>query len=91
MNAYNPLQSTRRLEAAGLGRAQAEAIASEIGDSKNDLVTTDVLTLKLDTLDTKFETRLDAALNRQLVRIGILFAALMTLACSVIGVLISLK
>ena len=102
MNAYNPLESTRRLEAAGLDRAQAEAIASEIGDSKNDLVTTDVLALQLSTLearldsrfdaqDTKFEAKLDAALSRQLVRIGVLLAALLTLACTVIGVLISLK
>jgi len=124
MNVYNPLDATQAMEAAGLERRQAEAIARVIGDSKNDLVTNDILTLKLDTLesrlDTKldalesrlntrtdalesrfetkmdalelrFETKMDAALNRQLVRIGVLFAAILTLACTVISLLNSVK
>lgn len=91
MNAYNPLSSMKRLESAGLDRQHAEAIAFEIGESTSDLVTNDTLTLKLDAFESRLDAKMDAALNRQLVRIGVLFAALLTLACSVIGVLISLK
>ncbi|MGJ3626438.1 hypothetical protein AB5I41_05090 [Sphingomonas sp. MMS24-JH45] len=98
MNAYNPLDSMKRLEAAGLDRRQAEAIASEINDSAAELVTKVYLREQLDSLERRLDTKLDlgltkmdAALSRQLVRIGVLFTALLTLACSVIGVLISLK
>ena len=91
MNVYNPLSSMKRLESAGVARQHAEAIAFEIGDSKNDLVTNETLSLKFDSLETKLETKMDAALNRQLVRMGVLIAALLTLATTVIGVLNSLK
>jgi hypothetical protein len=76
MNAYNPLDSMRRLEAAGLERRQVEAIAAEINDGTNPLVTKDLL---------------DAALDRQTIRIAGFVAAMIALATTVLGVLISLK
>jgi len=80
MNAYNPLSATHRLEAAGLDRKQAEAIASEIGDSKSDLVTNET-----------FDIKMEAALNKQLVRFGVLMAGIMAVATTILGTLISLK
>ncbi len=74
MNAYNPLSSAQRLEAAGLPRKQAEAIAGEITDGTNDLVT---------------QAQLLAALDKQTIKIGILVSAIVALACSVMGVVIS--
>lgn len=76
MNMYNPLESTKRLEAAGLARAQAEAIASEINDGTNDLVT---------------HAQLEAALDRTTIRIGILTSGIVAVATAILGVLISIK
>jgi len=75
MNAYNPLDATKSMEAAGLDRRQAEAIARVIGDSKNDLVTGDTLELKL-----------EAALSRQLVRFGALMTGLIAAATAIVSV-----
>ncbi len=80
MNVYNPLDAMKRLEAAGLERRQAEAIASEINDGKSQLVTTDQL-----------DTALDAFGNKLLVKIGLLIAGVVGLACTILGVLISFK
>jgi hypothetical protein len=76
MNSYNPLSSAQRLEAAGLPRKQAEAIAGEITDGTNDFVTKD---------------QLIAALDKQTIKIGIMMSAIVALACSIMGVVISLK
>ena len=76
MNAYNPLSSAQRLEAAGLPRKQAEAIAGEITDGTNDFVT---------------KEQLIAALDKQTIKIGIMMSAIIALACSIMGVVISLK
>ena len=76
MTAYNPLDSMRRLEAAGMERRQAEAIADEIHDRTTDLVTKDML---------------EAALDRQTIKLGGFVAALIALATTVLGVLISFK
>jgi hypothetical protein len=76
MNSYNPLSSAQRLEAAGLPRKQAEAIAGEITDGTNDFVTKD---------------QLIAALDTQTIKIGIMMSAIVALACSIMGVVISLK
>jgi hypothetical protein len=76
MNAYNPLASMKRLEEAGVPRLQAEAIAAEIGDGTSDLVTTE---------------RLDAALDRQTIKLGGFVAALVALATTILGLLISFK
>lgn len=76
MNMYNPLESTKRLEAAGLAGAQAEAIASEINDGTNDLVT---------------HAQLEAALDRTTIRIGILTSGIVAVATAILGVLISIK
>jgi hypothetical protein len=80
MNAYNPLTATKRLEASGLSRQQAEAIASEIDDGVSDLVTKEYLT-----------DQLDAALAKQTARIGVLTSAIVAVATAVLGVLISIK
>ncbi|WP_225206862.1 hypothetical protein [Novosphingobium huizhouense] len=76
MNAYNPLAAAQPLEAAGLPRKQAEAIAGEITDGTNGLVT---------------QEQLVAALDKQTIKIGIMMSAIIALACSIMGVLISLK
>ena len=76
MNAYNPLSSAQRLEAAGLPRKQAEAIAGEITDGTNDFVT---------------KEQLIAALDKQTIKIGIMVSAIVALACSIMGVVLSFK
>ena len=80
MNVYNPLDSMRRLEASGLDRRQAEAIASEISDSKNDLVTNET-----------FEIKLNAAIDRQTIRLGGFLGGMIALAVAILGTLISIK
>lgn len=74
MNAFNPLSSAQRLEAAGLPRKQAEAIAGEITDGTNDLVT---------------KEQLVAALDKQTIKIGIMVSAIVALACSIMGIVLS--
>jgi hypothetical protein len=80
MNAYNPLTTTKRLEASGLPRKQAEAIAFEIDDGTSDLVTREYLT-----------DQLESALAKQTVRVGVLTSGIVAVATAVLGVLISLK
>ena len=80
MNAYKPLESTKRLEAAGIARGHAEAIASEIDGGMSDLVTKDYL-----------RDQLEAALAKQTVRIGVLTSGIVAVATTVLGVLISLR
>ena len=74
MNAYNPLDATKRLEAAGLERRYAEAIASEITGGTADLVTKD---------------QLEAALDKQTIKMSVIMAAMLTLFSTVIGVVVS--
>ena len=76
MNAYNPLASAQRLESAGLTRKHAEAIASELTEGTSDLVT---------------KEQLVAALDKQTIKIGIMMSAIIALACSIMGVIISFK
>ena len=78
MNAFNPLESTKRLEAAGIARGHAEAIASEINASNDDLVTRDF-----------FKRELDAALDRVTIRLGLIVVGAITLACTVLGTVLS--
>jgi hypothetical protein len=80
MNAYNPLTTAKRLEASGLPRKQAEAIAFEIDDGTTDLVTREYLSSQLET-----------ALAKQTVRIGVLTSGIVAVATTVLGVLISLR
>ena len=75
MNAYSPLASMKRLEEAGLTRAHAEAIAAEIEDGRSALVT---------------EAQLTAALDRQTIKMSVIIAAMLTLFCTVVGVIVSL-
>jgi hypothetical protein len=78
VNAFNPLESTKRLEAAGIARGQAEAIASEINASNDDLVTKDF-----------FKRELDAALDRVTIRLGLIVVGAITLACTLLGTVLS--
>jgi hypothetical protein len=80
MNAYNPLTTAKRLEASGMPRKQAEAIAFEIDDGTSDLVTREYLA-----------DQLESALAKQTVRIGVLTSGIVAVATAVLGVLISLK
>ena len=74
MNIYNPLASTKRLEAAGLARSHAEAIASAINDGTGNLVT---------------KEQLEAALDKVTIRLSIIIGGIVTLACTVLGVVLS--
>jgi hypothetical protein len=76
MNAYNPLDSMKRLEAAGVERRQAEATAGEINDGTSNLVT---------------KEQLEAALDKTTIRIGILTSGIVAVATAVLGFLISVK
>ena len=80
MNAYNPLTATKRLDAAGRPRQHAEAIAFELDDGTSDLVTNPDLDKALTSLE-----------NRILVRMGVVMAAIVGLACTIMSVVISLK
>ena len=80
MNAFNPLESMKRLEAAGLERRQAEAIAAEIDGGVTELVTKEYL-----------RDQLESALAKQTVRIGVLTSGIVAVGTAVLGVLISIK
>jgi hypothetical protein len=80
MNAFNPLEATKRLQAAGIARRQAEAIASEIGDGMSHLVTKENL-----------RDQLEAALAGQTIRNGIVTSGIVAIATTVLGLLISLQ
>jgi hypothetical protein len=74
MNSFNPLSAAQRLEAAGLPRKQAEAIAGEISDGTNDLVT---------------QKDLEAALDKVTIRLSVIIGGIITLACTILGVVLS--
>ncbi len=77
MNAYNPLESMKRLELTGIPRPHAEAIAAEINAARN------YLAAKL------HRDQREAALDRTAVRLCILTLAFTSLACAILGVVIS--
>ena len=58
MNAFNPIASMQRLEAAGFKRAQAEALADELRDAMSSLVTNEQLTCALDAQTDKLTLRM---------------------------------
>lgn len=80
MNAYNPLASMQRLESAGVERRQAEAIAAEIGTGVDQLVTKQML-----------DDALAAQTSKLLLSLGATTAAIVALACTVMGLLFSFK
>jgi hypothetical protein len=80
VNAFNPLEATKRLQAAGITRRHAEAIASEINASNDDLVTKDY-----------FREKLDTALAKQTIRNGVVTSGIVAVATTVLGLLISLQ
>lgn len=75
MNAYNPIATMNRLEAAGFKRQQAETLADEMHGAMLTLVT---------------QEQLEAAMNRQTIRICAILGSCMAIGFAVLGVLISL-
>ncbi len=76
MNAYNPLDSMKRLEAAGLERRHAEAIADETREGTEEHIT---------------KEQLDASLDKQTIKLGGFVAAMIVVATAILGLLISIK
>ena len=98
MNAFNPLEATKRLQAAGITRRHAEAIASEINASADDHVTKAYFGEKLDDFSEKLgdkieklDAKINAALANQTVRNGAITAGIVAAATSVLGLLISIQ
>ena len=77
MKAFNPLECVKRLEAVGITQPHAEAIAAEIDAFRNALAT------RLD------REQFEAALDRTGVRLCIFTLAFTSLACAVLGVVLS--
>ena len=75
MNVYNPLATAKRLEAEGIERKHAEAIATELGHGIEGLVT---------------KTDLQAELNKHTLLICGVLGSIVAVAASALGVLISL-
>ncbi len=69
MNAFNPIATMQKLEAVGMERKQAEALADELHHATTELVTKDELTKAL-----------DAQANTLTLRIGGMVAAMLALA-----------
>ena len=78
MNAFNPLESMKRLEQAGIPREHAEAIAAEIDASKKALGT-----------EAYSCEQLAAALDRLTIRLSVIMVAAASLACIVLGVVLT--
>ena len=70
-SAFDSFEAARALEAAGVERAQAEAIAEAIQQRQDYATKADIASLKADIA--ALETRMT---NRLYVALGILFAAL---------------
>ncbi|HEY6816744.1 MAG TPA: hypothetical protein VI168_14485 [Croceibacterium sp.] len=77
MNGHNPSESMKRLELAGIARPHAEAIAAEISAAKDDLAS------KL------YTAQFEAALDRTAARLCIFTIAFTSLACAILGVVMS--
>jgi hypothetical protein len=90
MNAFNTLEATKRLEAAGIARRHAEAIASEINAGTDDLVTKTYFSEKLDHFSGMLDGKIEAALAKQTVRNGVVTSGIVALATTLLGLLISL-
>ena len=73
---FNPIAAMQRLEKAGLTRKHAEALADELRGATVQLVT---------------QEQLQAALDRQTIRICGILGAFMALGFTGLGVLISLS
>jgi hypothetical protein len=76
MNAFNPIESMRRYERAGFERRQAETLANELHGAMLHHVT---------------QEQLQAALDRQTIRICGIIGAFMAFGFTVLGALISLS
>lgn len=74
MNAFNPIATMKRLEGAGMDRKQAEALADEMRSAIVPLVT---------------EEQLKAALDRQTIRLGLIVVGAVSLACTILGAVLS--
>jgi hypothetical protein len=80
MNAYNPLASMKRIEAAGFKRAQAEVLAGELNEAIDSLVTNEQLELAL----AQSESRMTA-------RVGVIVGTVGALIVAILGALISIN
>ena len=76
MTAYNPIATMQRLEATGMARKQAEALADEFVSVRDDLVTL---------------SDLKAELNATALRICAAMGAAMALGFTALGFIVSLK
>jgi hypothetical protein len=74
MNDFRAIETMGRLQRGGFKPQQASALAGELESAMSSLVTRE---------------QLEAALNRQLIRMGIMTAAIVSLACTLVGVAIS--
>lgn len=73
MNAYNPIETMRRCEAAGFLRRQAEVLADELHGATTQLVTKDELTKALDAQANRLTLRICSV-------IGLMLAAAVTVS-----------
>lgn len=76
MNAFDPIAFAHKLEKTGFRRPQAEALASEMRSAMLELVT---------------HEQLKAALDAQTLRICGILGGLIVLACTVLGVVLTLS
>lgn len=74
MNAYNPIATMNRLKGAGMTAKQAEALADEMQGAISTLVT---------------HEQMQAAMDRLTIRLGLMVAGIVTLACTIMGVILS--
>ena len=91
MNMFNPIAAMQRLETAGFKRAQAEALADELRDAMNDLVTNEQLTRALDAQADKLTLRMDAQADKLTLRICGILGGLLTLGFAAVGLAITLS
>lgn len=75
MTAYNPIAAMQRFEAAGIKRQHAEVLADELHGAMVQLVT---------------QEQLQAALDRQTIRLGLIVVGVVSIACTVLGVVLTL-
>lgn len=85
MNApFDPVSFIHRLEAEGIARGAAEAIAQGIEDRNRELAT------KQDLVDLVTKSQLEAALSKVIIQVGGMLAASIALIVAILGTIIAL-
>ncbi len=98
-NAFDTLDAARKLKAAGIEFEHAEAIVEVMGQSVNQLVTTehfDAEIAKLHAANTELHARIDGvvaelradSLRTHLISVGVMIAAI-ALATTILGIIIT--